>query len=203
MNSSSPSSWDWKGNQFLPGAQLGWQQEAGGFTYEAAIPWKSLFVEPPPAGGTTINFEVGMGFGSAFLDWTGRDPDTAANLAPLTLVEQLSPEARATPVPAVQRSGDVALAVRLDGGEAFTIDEATSPDRDYLWLDRVSPEPLKLAAGPHTLEFRFAGINLDRRTVVDAFLLQPTVDRKVLTLPDGSTVTIEHSMISGETMVTE
>lgn len=190
-----PQVWNWTAGMFLPGAQLAWQPTEGGYVYEAALPLKSLnYLKPEP--GKRIYFEAGMGFSGGFIDWTGLDPDTAENLAPLTFVTELSPAA-ASGQPEEQRPDDVAFSILLDGGRMATVPQALSPDRDYLWLDPVFDGPVFLDRGPHTLQISGAGLRADREAVVDAFWFVPAVLCKRLADASGDVFTLCYDMRTG------
>jgi hypothetical protein len=192
-----PQIWNWVGQGFLPGAQLAWREMEGGYVYEAALPLESLnFLEP--AEGERIHFEAGMGFTGGFMDWTGLDPDTAANLAPLTFVSELSAAAQAGETPE-QIPEDVAFAVTLDDDETAAVAQALSPDRDYLWLDQVFDGPLSLTEGSHTLQISYAGQQPDREAVVDAFLIVPAVACKQLEDDAGKGLMLCYDMQTAET----
>lgn len=199
-----PEVWDWKAGFPLPGAQLAWTTAAGGYTYEAALPWESLRVRGVQAG-TTMRIEAGRSFGgNSFMDLSGADPDSAANLVPLRLVDQAQPAAAptATDVP----TGDaqrVALAVQLDDGTPWIVPQALAPDRDYLWLDLLTPQPIHLTQGRHTLRLRFAGSDPDAAAIVDGFLLHPAVATKTLRLPDGSELHLRFDMLQGQLTIDE
>jgi hypothetical protein len=185
---SGPQVWNWVAQTFLPGSELAWQPTEGGYVYEAALPLKSLnYLEPED--GKRISFEAGRGFTGGFIDWTGLDPDTPANLAPLTFVTELSPAAQVGELPE-QSPDDVAFSVALDGGEPVAVSQAVSPDRDYLWLDPVFEGPVELSPGSHTLLVNYAGRQSDREAVVDAFMLVPAVACKRLANDLGSTLTL-------------
>jgi hypothetical protein len=187
-----PQVWSWLGQQFLPGAQLAWQSTDGGYVYEAALPLESLnFLTAEDGKG--VHFEAGMGFTGGFMDWTGLDPDSVANLAPLTLVTALSAEAVAGELPE-QAADDVAFGVSLDGAEAGIVMQALSPDRDYLWLDPVFAGPVLLSQGTHTLLISYAGLQPDREAVVDAFLIIPQLACKRLENDEGRLLTVCHDM---------
>jgi hypothetical protein len=192
-----PQVWSWLAQQFLPGAQLAWKQSEDGYIYEAALPLDSLnFLVAEE--DKRIHFETGMGFTGGFIDWTGLDPDTAGNLAPLTLVTALSTTATAGDAPE-QAADDVAFAVSLDGGEVVTVMQAVSPDRDYLWLDAVFSEPVFLSQGPHTLLISYAGRQPDREAAVDAFLIVPAVACKHLENDEGQLLVLCHDMQTATT----
>lgn len=183
---SGPQVWDWVGQGFLPRATLAWSEADGGYRYEVALPWDSLHRTAGAAGGT-LGVEIGMGFAGGFIDWTGTDPDTASNLAPLTLVNQ------ATAGPDAQerdpRPEAVAVAVNLDGEPIATLSERTSPDRDYLWLDRLAG-PLELAAGSHEIGLSYAGLDGAGESVVDGLWLIPRPLQRTWRLADGSAVSL-------------
>jgi hypothetical protein len=189
-----PQVWNWTAQGFLPGAQLGWQETEGGYVYEATLPLESLnFLQPEE--GKRIHFEAGIGFTGGFMDWTGMDPDTAANLAPLTFVTALSEAGQRGEAPE-QSPADVALAVALNGAEPTVIPQAVAPDRDHLWLDLVSAEPVALKKGEHGLRLTYAGQQPDREAVVDAFLIVPAVACKRLENEAGERLTLCYDMLS-------
>ena len=133
--------------------------------------------------------EIGRGVGGdSFLDLTGTDPDTAANLVALMLVNDLSDLEALGGAEVVLTSGAqaVALGVSLDGGPQMILPANTAPDRRYLWLDRVGDGPLTLEAGAHVLHVSYAGTEPGRRAVIDGFLVQPVVARRVFAGPDGA-----------------
>ncbi len=213
-----PQVWNWKGGGFLAEAQMAWKQTASGYNYEAAIPWKSLYVDDV-GDGKVLGFDLGRGFGgSGFQNFTGKDPDTASNLAPLKLVTALSPatQSAAGGQPRAADAGiadagiadAVALRVWFESADSPSLDpwflpESVAPDRDYLWLDRLTARPFHHAAGDALLTFESAGSNPSRSSVVDAFLLQPVVERKVFTDDAGRTLTVVHSLETGETSLSE
>jgi hypothetical protein len=195
---SGPQVWNWTAQAFLPGAQLAWQPAEGGYVYETALPLQSLnYLQPED--GKVINFEAGTGFTGGFIDWTGLDPDTASNLAPMTFVTALSPAAEAGVVPE-QAPDDVAFSVALDGGEPLVIPQSVSPDRDYLWLDPVFDEPVFLSHGTHTLLVSYAGRQREREAVVDAFMFVQTIACKRLENDKGNTLSLCYDMQSASTM---
>lgn len=200
-----PQVWNWRGGNFLAGAQMAWMETASGYNYEAAIPWTSLFVDDV-AGGKVLGFDLGRGFGgSGFQDFTGKDPDTASNLAPLKLVTTLSLAAQAAA--GGEPPAPDAVALRVWFGSAgspahgpWFLPESVAPDRDYLWLDRLTERPFHHAAGDALLTFESAGSDPSRASVVDAFLLQPVIERKMLADDAGHTLTVVHSLETGENL---
>jgi hypothetical protein len=192
-----PQVWNWTAQAFLPGAELAWQPVEGGYVYEAALPLKSLnYLEPED--GKRIYFEAGRGFGTGFIDWTGLDPDTPGNLAPLDFVTELSPAAQTGEL-TEQSPEDVAFAVVLDGGEPSVVPQAVSPDRDYLWLDPVFDGPVPLSRGRHTLLVTYTGQQPDREAIVDAFMLVPEVACKIFERENGNSLTLCYNMRTAET----
>ncbi|MBE2271257.1 MAG: hypothetical protein IAE80_23690 [Anaerolinea sp.] len=193
--------WDWQGTRFARGATLAWvaADDGAGYTYEAAIPWAALDIDAPQAG-MRLGFEAGRGIGgSSFMDLTGRDPDVAANLLQLTLTAPgMDAELGGAP--------NVALDVRIDQNDTFTLPESTSPDADYFWLDLVTPQPVRLEAGDHTIRYEYAG---DEDTgnpglsKIDAFYLQPVVGRRVYALPDGRQLTLSYNTLTGGSTLEE
>jgi hypothetical protein len=193
--------WDWTENGFAEGGVLAWTpaEDGGGYTYEASIPWDAIEVEAPEAG-TRIGFEAGRGVGgNSFLDLSGRDPDVPANLLQLTLVAP-GMDASAAVAP------EVSLAVRLDREDEAIIPQTVSPDSDYFWLDLVTPQPIRLEAGDHTIRYEYAGeegVANPGVSKLDAFYLQPAVARRVFTLPDGRAVTLTYDTLTGAATWTE
>ncbi len=184
--------WDWNNVGFVEGGQLAFAQQDGGYRFEAALPWAALGVEMPEAGAQ-IGFEAGRGTGgSSFMDLTGRDPDVAANLLHLMLVE---PGMEAAAVTAPQ----VALEVRFADEAAVVVPESTSPDSDFFWLDRVTTEPVHLTPGTYLIRYRYAGEESANpgTSKVDAFYVQPAVARRVFQLPDGRAFTLTYDTLSG------
>lgn len=190
---SGPQVWDWVGQAFLPNATLAWSEFAEGYRYEAALPWASLNRQDG-AAGARLGFEAGLGFAGGFIDWTGTDPDTASNLAPLTLVDTIV-EAPPT-VARDPRPEAVAVRVDLDGRPVATVPERVSPDRDYLWLDRLG-DPLDLAAGEHEILISFAGLDTAGESVIDGLWLIPRPIERAWMLDDGSRVRLRFDPASG------
>ncbi len=195
-----PQVWDWIHTRFLRGAELAFTPFEGGYIYEASIPWESLGVSAPQAGGR-IGFEAGRGIGgNSFMDLTGRDPDVPANLLALVLATpELSADALAAP--------QVALRVRLDDGDPVLLPQTISPDSDYFWLDRVTVEPVHLEPGTHTLRYEYAGEGGSEQNPglakVDAFYLQPATPRRVFALPDGRQFVLTYDTLTGQSALVE
>ena len=182
-----PQVWNWKVNNYLPGAKLAWNQGSGFYTYEAALPWKSLGVDQAQVG-QEMGLELGRGCcGSGFQDISGTDPDSASNLAKMILVDQLSPDAN-RPVAPVAGPDAVALRWSLDGGSVRKQPQAGAPDRDYLWLERLTSNPVELSTGSHILTLEYAGTDPTRSAAIDGFLLMPAKLTKRFSGPEGSLV---------------
>jgi hypothetical protein len=182
-----PQVWNWKVGSYLPGANLAWQQGDGFYTYEAALPWKSLGVDQVQPD-VAMGLELGRGCcGNGFQDLSGTDPDTAANLVKMILVDRLSPDAGN---PTAPPAGPDAVALRwsLDGGGVRKQSQAGAPDRDYLWLERLTSTPVDLAAGQHTLTLEYSGADPQRSAAIDGFLLMPARLTRGFTGPGGSLV---------------
>jgi hypothetical protein len=192
-----PQVWNWVAQSFLPDAELAWAPTEDGYIYEAALPLKSLNRLAPAEVGH-IRFEAGMGFMGGFMTWTGLDPDTPGNLAPLDFVEQLSPAAHSGEV-VEQAPEDVAFAVALDEGPEVIVPQAVSPDRDYLWLERLFEGAVALTPGEHTLVVRFAGLKAEREAIVDAFKITPRRLCKVHADGTENLLTLCYDTLTGDT----
>ncbi len=190
-----PQVWDWLNTRFLEGANLAWQAYENGYIYEASIPWSSLDVDQPQPE-LQVGFEAGRTIGgNSFMDLTGRDPDVAANLLRMTLVESGgNTDTSTTP--------KVFLEVRLDSDDSVLMPQMISPDSDYFWLDQVTSEPIPLEAGEHTLRYEYAADGGDSRNPglakVDAFYIQPAVAERIFQHPDGRTFTLTYNTLTGE-----
>ncbi|MBN2305658.1 MAG: hypothetical protein JXQ72_14335, partial [Anaerolineae bacterium] len=204
-----PQVWDWVASTWLPNADLVWQAfpAEDGYIYEAALPWRSLRIRNNDvAAGQVMGIEAGRGLGGdSFLDLTGSDPDTPANLAQLILVNELSDLDDLGGAETVLSSAEsaVALGVTLDGGEQMVLPANTAVDRRYLWLDRIVDDPVILEAGEHTMIVTYAGSDPKRRINVDGFLIQPVIALRVFEGPDGSRLTLTYDTRTGETTITE
>jgi Carbohydrate family 9 binding domain-like len=184
-----PQVWNWKTSSYLPGANLAWNQGDGFYTYEAALSWKLLGVDQAQTGAE-MGLELGRGCcGSGFQDLLGTDPDIAANLMKMILVDQLSPVA-SHPVSHPAGPDAVALQWNLDGGGVRKQLQAGSPDRDYLWLERLTTLPVDLTAGQHTLTLEYGGTDPQRSAAIDGFLLVPVKLTRSFTGASGSLVLI-------------
>jgi hypothetical protein len=196
-----PQVWNWKINSFLDGATLAWQQGEGFYNYEAALPWQALGVEQV-LSGQVMGLELGRGCcGSGFQDLSGTDPDTAANLVTMILVDQLSPGAVSSVAPP---AGPDAVALRwsLDGGSFRKQPQAGAPDRDYLWLERLAATPVDLAAGPHTLALEYGGLDPQRSVAIDGFLLLPAQMTRTFAGP-ARTIVLTYAIDAGRLTLQE
>jgi hypothetical protein len=149
-----------------------------------------------------MGLELGRGCcGSGFQDLSGMDPDTAANLVKMVLVDQLSPGAADT-VAVETGPGAVALRWSLDGTRPRSQSQAGAPDRDYLWLERLTSIPVELSAGPHTLNLEYGGLDPGRSAAIDGFLLMPAILTRHFTGPHGS-LTLTYDIQLGELRLEE
>jgi hypothetical protein len=191
-----PQVWDWQGNRFLEGAHLAFQETEGGYSYEAAIPWETLEVQPE--AGQQLGFEAGRGIGGdSFMNLTGRDPDVASNLL---LLELSSPGQTSSS----RSNSNVSLQVRVNDFEDVTLPQMTSPDSNYFWLDLVNAEPYELEAGEHTLRYRSVSEGENPTlSKVDAFYLQPVVASKIFELLDGRRFTLTYDTLNGSNLFEE
>lgn len=204
-----PQVWNWRAQGFQPEAKLAWAETENGYRYEAAISWKSLN-NFDPSKRSRLYFDAGMGFGlNGFINWSGLDPDTPSNLLPLDFVQEIDPlqaEASAQTVSPL----DVAFSAALTlAGKATdrplyqaVVPQATSPDRDYLWLDLVFDSPVELEADTYDLYVAYAGTKDAMEAVVDAFWVLPRRACKVFDFPaehDLRTARLCHDLWTGDT----
>lgn len=202
-----PQVWDWIAESFMPNAELAWQpfETGDGYSYEARLPFDAMRIGEVRAG-MEMRIEAGRGFGgNSFLDLTGADPDTAANLARLLLVNDLADLEALGGAEAVMSAADnaIALGVALDDGPIWVLPANTAEDRRYLWLDPITPDPVTLAAGEHTLTLTYAGSDDRRRASIDGFLIQPVVAERVFETPDGLRFTLTFDTRSGAVTLSE
>ncbi len=192
-----PQVWDWANSRFLPNAMMAWRKTDSGYIYEVSIPWATLNISHPKAN-TEIGIDVGRGLGgNSFMDLTGRDPDIAQNLLPLTLADTSSATSQNNvPQP-------VFLQVQVDDNPPILVPESTSPDYDFLWLDSVTIRPLHLTVGSHTLRYAYAGAAEDGLSKVDAFLLQAVIGQRTYRLPDGTLLSLSYNTLTGDSIWSE
>jgi hypothetical protein len=182
-----PQVWNWKVNSYLSDAKLAWKQGDGFYIYEAALPWKSLRVDKLELG-QEMGLELGRGCcGNGFQDLSGTDPDTASNLVRMILTDQLSPNANSAVAPAAGPDS-VALRWSIDGGSVRKQPQAGAPDRNYLWLERLTSNPVDLAVGSHVLTLEYGGVDPARSAAIDGFLLLPAKLTKTFTGPGGNLI---------------
>lgn len=93
-----------------------------------------------------------------------------------------------------------ALLLQIDHQDPIRLDESVPADGDHPWLDIVSPAPVRLLPGPHEIRIEALGPNPSR---IDAVLVQPADERRCLRLPDGTRVTVRHSLRDGRTELIE
>jgi len=104
----------------------------------------------------------------------------------------------------VRRKGafDTALQLQLDDGHPWTVPVAVSPDRDHLWLDLVTPEPVVLARGRHRLQVTLRG-PAGPTAVVDGMLLHPAIAHAVWRGPTGDMLRLDFERLTGRLHVTD
>lgn len=202
-----PQVWDWIAEGFMPNAELAWQpfETGDGYIYEARLPFESMRISDVRAG-MEMRIEAGRGFGgNSFLDLTGADPDTAANLARLLLVNELADLEALGGAEEVLSAAEnaIALGVALDDGPMWVVPANTAEDRRYLWLDPVTRDPVTLEAGEHTLTVTYAGSDDRRRASIDGFLIQPVLAERVFETPDGLRFTLTFDTRSGDVTLSE
>lgn len=200
-----PQVWDWVASGWQPNAELAWQATDNGYIYEASVPFDSLRTRAPQSG-TVMGIEAGRGFGGdSFLDLTGADPDTAANLANLIFVEQLSDLDERGGVEQVLNSAAnaVAFSVAINDGEPIIVPANTAPDRRYLWLDLVGDGPIAMDAGTFQLIVSYAGTEPLRRAMIDGFLIQPVEAQRVFAHADGTQAVLTYNTQTNEVTLSE
>jgi hypothetical protein len=192
-----PQVWNWKANAYVRDAQMVWKGGEGEYVYEAKLPWASLGVSRIEAG-KVMGIELGRGCcGSGFQDLSGKDPDASGNLVQLSLVDALTPGVSDL-VAAPSGPDSVALRWDLDGGGARKHSQGGSPDRDYLWLERLSSTPIEMSAGAHKLSLEYAGTDPARAISLDGFLLVPAQLKKTLQAQGKPDLTLIYDIDSGQ-----
>jgi hypothetical protein len=99
----------------------------------------------------------------------------------------------------------VGITVRVDGIRAGLDNQGgagaqgVSPNPDYLWIDSL-PVHQHLTAGAHTVTVNYAG-NGGSHAKIDAILLQPVIESKVLDNGDGATLSLYKSLTDVESRV--
>ncbi len=193
-----PQVWNWKANAYVRDAQMTWKGGRMQYVYEAKLPWASLGVSRIEVG-KQMGIELGRGCcGSGFQDLSGKDPDTAGNLVQLTLVDALTPGV-SSQVVSPGGPDTVALRWNLDGSGPRKQSQGGSPDRDYLWLERLTSTPVEMSTGPHTLTLEYAGTDPARTVTLDGFLLVPAQLTSLLESPqDGHSLTLFYDIDRGQ-----
>ena len=113
-----------------------------------------------------------------------------------------------TPLPAM-RHGDINLAHLnfltepiLVNGKELGIVHIYSEAPKYQWVD-ASGEGISALDDVDMLTFESTGTDPARSAIVDAFVVLPVVERKVLTDSAGHSVVVAHSLKTGETTLEE
>jgi hypothetical protein len=119
----------------------------------------------------------------------------------MIVVDQLSPDATNAVTP-VTGPDAVALRWRLDNSNFRSQSEAGAPDRDYLFLERLTSIPINLTAGAHTLTLEYAGTDPTRSAAIDGFLWIPETLTKHFSGPSGS-LTLTYDITRGQLSVEE
>ncbi|MCP9495772.1 MAG: hypothetical protein MSG64_15095 [Pyrinomonadaceae bacterium MAG19_C2-C3] len=96
-----------------------------------------------------------------------------------------------------KQSSHGALVLQFDNMKRLIVPETVSPDRDFMWLDLVAAQPVKLQAGKHTLRVSYRSSDRDARTIIDGFLLQPAIATKTLQSPTGARLNLRYDMRKG------
>ncbi|MEO6795732.1 MAG: hypothetical protein ABI401_07855 [Candidatus Dormibacter sp.] len=99
----------------------------------------------------------------------------------------------------------VGVTMSVDGtqpgrdGEGGAGAQGVSPNPDYLWIDSLAV-PQRLTAGAHTVTLKYAG-NGGSHAKIDAILLQPTIESKVIDDGNGATLAAYKSLAAVESQV--
>ncbi len=67
----------------------------------------------------------------------------------------------------------------------------------------MSDTPVTLTEGEHTLRVTYAGSEASRRVVVDGFLIQPVVARRVFVGPGGEQLVLTFDTVTGTSTLQE
>ncbi|MDQ7823830.1 MAG: hypothetical protein RDV48_13610 [Candidatus Eremiobacteraeota bacterium] len=76
------------------------------------------------------------------------------------------------------------IMMRIDGDRIFTVPLGGSPDTPYITMKEVL-EPRVLLPGLHSLGIRYSGLLHTNPTILDAVILQPSVEWRIFSDPAG------------------
>jgi hypothetical protein len=97
---------------------------------------------------------------------------------------------------------EIAFEHCLDGGSVRKQFQAGSPDRDYLWLERLTSNPIDLSMGSHTITLEYGGADPTRSASIDGFLLIPAKLIKQFSGPGGK-LTLTYDIPLGQLSIEE
>ncbi|MCE7869799.1 hypothetical protein DYH09_05410 [bacterium CPR1] len=82
------------------------------------------------------------------------------------------------------QAGLVSVAMRIDGDKIFTVQLGGATDSSFVDLAFVAG-PRRLRSGPHSFGIRFSGLLMKQPAILDAVIVQPVVERRLVKLKDG------------------
>ena len=88
--------------------------------------------------------------------------------------------------------GQVSLAVSIDDGEPIIVDASGSPDTKYFVMEKLS-DSVRLSAGRHSVNVKFAGASKSLNASIDALVFQPLVEWRHMTGPGYQNVLLARS----------
>ncbi|MEW6284465.1 MAG: hypothetical protein AB1758_37975, partial [Candidatus Eremiobacterota bacterium] len=82
------------------------------------------------------------------------------------------------------QAGLVSVAMRIDGDKIFNVQLGGATDSSYVDMEFVAG-PRHLRSGPHSFGIRFSGLLMKQPAILDAVVVQPVVERRLVELPGG------------------
>lgn len=95
--------------------------------------------------------------------------------------------------PSYERS--VAVNVRLDGYKVYVVPMGGASEQPYFTMEKVI-DYFQLSSGLHTFGVKFGGMNFTNPAIVDCFVLQPLIEKRVLISSKGKYLAIFKSFCS-------
>lgn len=89
--------------------------------------------------------------------------------------------------------GLVSVMMRIDGDKIFQVNLGGASGQPIMDMELVEG-PRHLRAGPHSFGIRFSGLLMTQPAVLDAVVVQPVLERRVVDLPNGKRLVLLNNM---------